>query len=111
MPGLASQNRLDFLFAQCDAAALMWIGLNREALAITDAIWTRLRTDVIALATHRFKAENIGGQLDEIQATSIVTLSDSTHSGAIGFDGGNSLIAACRGPLTHVKIRGNHKCE
>jgi hypothetical protein len=42
---------------QCDATALAWAHLNREALLLDDATWGRMRREVEALAASRFAAE------------------------------------------------------
>jgi hypothetical protein len=42
---------------QCDAAALAWMWINREAIGITDDVWTRARAEVERVSAKRFAAE------------------------------------------------------
>jgi hypothetical protein len=50
---------------QCDAAALVWLWVNREAVGLSGAMWERVRLEAVALSTARFASHpNAGAELD-----------------------------------------------
>ncbi|MGO8997612.1 MAG: hypothetical protein ACLQVI_30210 [Polyangiaceae bacterium] len=48
---------------QCDAAALVWAWVNREAIGVDERTWERARREVVAVGRGRFESE--GGTFDD----------------------------------------------
>jgi hypothetical protein len=44
---------------QCDAAALVWLWINREAVTLDGATWERVRREVAAVSSGRFASEGV----------------------------------------------------
>ena len=42
---------------QCDAAALVWLALNRDAIGVDRAAWGRVHAQIVALGARRFAEE------------------------------------------------------
>ena len=45
---------------QCDASALAWLWINREAVGLAAGVWERLRGELVALSRQRFAGEGLG---------------------------------------------------
>jgi hypothetical protein len=59
---------------QCDASALAWAWINREAIGIDEAQWERARGELVAVGAERFAAEGLSFDADRMTAQRVKAL-------------------------------------
>jgi hypothetical protein len=64
---------------QCDAAALVWLWINRAACRLDDAVWERTRREVEALARGRFESEGLAFPEGALDTRRIEELAEAAH--------------------------------
>jgi hypothetical protein len=64
---------------QCDASALTWLWINRDAIGIDGSTWERVRSDVAKITCDRFAAEAIAFDPELISAERLIAISSELN--------------------------------
>jgi hypothetical protein len=62
---------------QCDAAALVWLWINRAAVGVTDALWHRTGRAMSRIAARRFADEGVTDAPEGLSPSRLVAMADA----------------------------------
>jgi hypothetical protein len=65
---------------QCDAAALVWLWINRTAVGVSDALWHRTRDGLSAVAARRFAEERVAFAPGSLSSASLLAIADALNA-------------------------------